>query len=57
MIEGWIDPSSHWKATGDVQGGAMTSATIIDNNGIERDRGVSFSSEADFRSWVSQRTN
>jgi hypothetical protein len=54
----WIDPTSHWKAAGAVQpDGSMTNATVDDNNGTTRDRGVKFSSKQDFISWVRRHTN
>ena len=50
--ETWIDPTSHYQATGQVSGGRMTDATITDNNGITRDRNRTFNSKADFIAWV-----
>ncbi len=58
MTEIWIDPSSHWKAAGQVQAnGSMTGATVDDNNGITRSRGVTFSSIQDFAAWVRRQTS
>jgi len=52
-LEGWIDPASHWKATGQVDStGRMTDATVIDHTGAERTRNATFSSKADFINWV-----
>ena len=49
----WIEPKSHYQATGDVDGlGKMTNAEITDNNGITRDRDRTFESQAAFESWA-----
>lgn len=50
--ETWVEPRSHYQATGMVSGGRMTDAEITDNNGITSDRGRSFDSEADFAAWA-----
>lgn len=52
-LEGWIDPASHWKATGQVDSaGRMSGATVDDNNGSTRSRNETFSSKQDFAGWV-----
>ncbi|MEU9802957.1 hypothetical protein [Streptomyces sp. NPDC051000] len=54
----WIDPSSRWKATGQLQSdGSLKNATVDDNNGITRERNHTFSSESDFISCVRRHTN
>jgi hypothetical protein len=51
----WIDPNSHYMATGEVDSsGRMTNAEVTDNNGITKDRNRTFDSEADFSSWARQ---
>ncbi|MEV8375355.1 hypothetical protein AB0P21_21655 [Kribbella sp. NPDC056861] len=57
MAQIWIDSKTHWKASGKVQpDGSMTGATVIDNHGTDRTRGVTFKSKQDFISWIKQRT-
>lgn len=52
-IEIWMDPSSHWKVSGEVDSrGKMTGATVIDNHGTDRSRNETFSSLQDFIAWV-----
>jgi hypothetical protein len=52
-IEIWIDRSSHWKVSGQVESsGKMTDGTVIDNNGTERSRNETFSSRPEFSAWV-----
>ncbi|GAA2501604.1 hypothetical protein [Winogradskya humida] len=52
-IEGWVDPSSHWIVTGEVDSsGKMTNGSVNDNVGSLRDRNKNFSSKSDFAAWV-----
>ena len=52
-LQGWIDPSTHWKATGQVDSsGKMTGGTVTDNNGTVRTRDKTFDSEQSFKAWV-----
>lgn len=55
-LEGWIEPRSHYKATGQVSGGKMTGATVDDTNGTTIDRNASFDSKDAFFSWARKRT-
>ena len=49
----WIDPKSHYQATGSVDfSGRMTNAEVTDNNGITRDRNRTFESEQEFCAWA-----
>lgn len=50
--ECWIDPVTHFKATGQVSGGVMTNATVEDNNGITVTRDKTFESKSAFIQWV-----
>jgi hypothetical protein len=55
-IEGWIDPSSHWKVTGHVDAsGRMSGGTVTDQYGTDRSRNESFASLEDFTAWVKKR--
>lgn len=57
MPETWVDPSSGWKATGYPRAdGGLTGVTVEDPNGITRARGLYFTSEQDFSSWIKQLT-
>lgn len=53
-LEGWVDPKSHYIATGEVSGGRMTAASVEDNNGITVDRNRTFDSKEDFFTWARQ---
>ncbi|MDS0138451.1 MULTISPECIES: hypothetical protein [unclassified Amycolatopsis] len=54
-LEGWIEPITHIKATGQVSGGKMTGATVEDSNGTTIDRNRTFASKAAFLTWARQR--
>lgn len=49
MNEIWIEPKSHYTASGWVDfSGKMTGATITDNNGFTRDYDLEFDSKEAF---------
>ncbi len=54
-LEGWVDPKSHYTATGEVSGDRMTDATVDDTNGTTIDRNLTFESKEDFFTWARQR--
>lgn len=58
VADTWIDPSSHWKATGRLlSNGSLTGVTVEDANGITWARYLHFTSEQDFISWVRRLSN
>lgn len=51
----WMEPISHWMATGAVDSsGRMTGAEITDNHGMTRDRDRTFNSQPEFAAWAQQ---
>jgi hypothetical protein len=53
--ETWLEPKSHYMATGPVDfSGKMTDAEITDNNGFTKDRNRTFDSQEDFFAWAKQ---
>jgi hypothetical protein len=55
--ETWTHPDSHWKATGRVESdGAMTDASVDDNQGRTRYLGASFWSKEAFIAWAGRWT-
>ncbi|WP_141717908.1 hypothetical protein [Nocardia altamirensis] len=50
--ETWIEPKSHYQATGSVSNGRMTNAEVTDNNGLLKDRNRTFDSKEDFYRWA-----
>lgn len=56
VLEGWIEPTTHIAATGQVVARKITNATIDDRNGKTIDRKRSFDSKQDFFTWARQRT-
>lgn len=53
--ETWIEPKSHYMATGSVDyRGKMTGAEITDNNGFTKDRNRSFDSKEDFYTYAKE---